>query len=182
MNKPLLIIVTGSIASGKTTLAHILAEKLNCPLISRDKLKEGYINTVNAEHSQLDASVDMHIYDTFFEAISLLISKKISFIAEAAFQDKLWRPKLLGLLDKAEIKIVICKANVELIKIRFASRLSKNPDREKFHGDQSLSLSEKEFSSLTENYNPVAIDTPVLEVDTTENYSPTIEEIINFLR
>jgi len=182
MNKPLLVIVTGSPASGKTTLAHILAEKINCPLLSRDEIKEGYINTLSLAHSQLDKSTDLHVYDTFFEAIDLLISKRISVIAEAAFQDKLWKPKLLNLSDGTEIKIIICKTNPDLIKSRFTNRFSNNPDREKYHGDQSISMLAEQFNSLTENYKPINIDAPTLEVDSTENYNPDIEAIVNFIR
>lgn len=182
MNKPLLIVVTGSPASGKTTLAHILADKINCPLISRDQLKEGLVNTLNLTHNQLDKSADLHVYDTFFETIDLLVSKQISIVIEAAFQDKLWRPKLLNLLDKADIKIIVCKANAGLIKTRFSNRLSNNPDREKYHGDQSVSLSKEQFTSMIENYKPVSIDVATLQVDTTNNYNPAIEEIIKFIR
>ncbi|HET7118841.1 MAG TPA: AAA family ATPase [Hanamia sp.] len=181
MNKPLLLVVTGSAASGKTTLAHILSKKINCPLISRDELKEGYINTLGVQHSQLNHSVDRNIYDTFFGTIDLLVSKEISIIAEAAFQDKLWRPKLLNLLDKAEIKIIICKTNPDLVKSRFISRFSDNPNREKFHGDKSISLSKERFALLTEIYEPVNISMPTLCVDTTDNYKPGIEEIIIFI-
>ncbi len=46
-NQPKCIIVTGRPASGKTTLAWILVKKLNLPLISRDALKEGYVNWRN---------------------------------------------------------------------------------------------------------------------------------------
>jgi uridine kinase len=67
MNKPLLIVITGSPASGKTTLAHILADKIYCPILSRDEFKEGYINTLNLEHNQLNGSVDLHIYDIFLK-------------------------------------------------------------------------------------------------------------------
>ena len=182
MNKPLLIVVTGSLATGKTTLAHILANEINCPILSRDEFKEGYVNTLNLVHNQLENSVDLHIYDAFFEATGLLVSKGISIIIEAAFQDKLWKPKLLDLSDKAEIKIIICKTNLDLIKARFTNRLSNNPNREKYHGDQSVSLSKEKFTSLTENYKPVNIDVPTLQVDTTDNYNPAIEEIINFIK
>jgi predicted kinase len=180
MNQPLLIVVTGCLASGKTTLAHILSAKINCPLISRDELKEGLINTLNVEQIKLEKSVDLHVYETFFETIDLLISNQISLVIEAAFQDKLWRPKLLNLLGKATIKIVICKTNLNLIKNRFAKRISDNSEREKYHGDQSLSLSK--FAELTENYKPINIEAPTIEVDTSDNYCPNIEEIINFIK
>ena len=180
MNKPLLIVVTGSPATGKSTLAHILADKINCPLLSRDQFKEGLINTLGLSHSQLNRSVDLQVYETFFETIELLISKRISLVVEAAFQDKLWRPKLLNLLQQAEIKIIICKTAIALTKARFANRLSDFPEREKFHGDQSLQ--EEQLASMIENYQPVNLDVPTLQVDTTQQYEPGIEEIINFIR
>lgn len=182
MNKPLLVVVTGSPASGKTTLANNLAGKINYPLLSRDKLKEDLLNTLDIAHHQLDKPVDVHVNNAFFEAIDLLLSKGVSVIAEAAFQDKLWRPRLLSLMDKAEIRIIICKTNVNLIKERFASRLANNPDREKFHGDRTLSQSEERFAALTDNYVPVSIDVPTLDVDTTENYRPDMEGIVRFIR
>ena len=181
MKKPLLLVVTGMPASGKTTLSHLIAREIRCPLLSRDELKEGFINTLGVSHSQADSSVAMHIYETFFEAIEFLISRKISIIVEAAFQDKLWKPKLLELTGKAEIKVVICKTNIDLINERFSDRLLKDHDREKFHGD-SLLISTKEKSELlTEKYAPVKIDVPTLEVDTTNNYKPGLEEITRFI-
>ena len=53
---------------------------------------------------------------TFFETIDLLISKKISIIIEAAFQHKLWQPKFLEFINKADVRIIICKTNTELTK------------------------------------------------------------------
>ncbi|MDE3212462.1 MAG: AAA family ATPase [Bacteroidota bacterium] len=181
MNKPLLLVVTGSPASGKTTLAHILAEKIHCPVISRDEIKEGLLNTLGLAHGQMDKSIDLVVYETFFETIDLLMSKGVSIVIEAAFQDKLWRPKLLNLIGKAHIKIVICKTNNQMINDRFAQRLSENPSRDKFHGDESFLLSKERFAELTDNYRPINMEVPTLQVDTTENYHPTIEEIIHFI-
>jgi predicted kinase len=182
MTKPLLLVVTGRPASGKTTLAHLLSKEIKCPLLSRDELKEGYINTINLEHDQLDDSAAWHIYNAFFEAIDLLISKGISVIVEAAFQNKLWKPKLLPLAGKAEIKIIICETSPDLARSRFAGRLLNDPGRNKYHGDKLLNPAEEPGRSITERYEPVNIDTPTLEVDTTENYSPDLQEIIRFIR
>lgn len=180
MEKPLLIVVTGCVASGKTTLAHMLARKINCPVISRDELKEGLVNTLTLSHGQLDRSVDLQVYETFFETIDLLISSRITIVVEAAFQDKLWRPKLLTFLQKAAIRIIICKTDRELLKTRFANRYSRNPDREKFHGDQSLNAAQ--IASYIDNYKPVNMDVPTLEVDTTNEYDPNIEGMVNFIK
>jgi predicted kinase len=108
MAKPLLIVVTGRPASGKTTLSRILAREIKCPLLSRDEFKEGYINSFQSHHNDLAATAAMDIYDTFFQTIELLLSKKISLVAEAAFQHKLWHPKLIPLANTADIRIIVC--------------------------------------------------------------------------
>lgn len=51
--KPKCIVVTGRPGSGKTTLARKLAEGLWMPKISRDEVKEGYVNTFGMKHEQL---------------------------------------------------------------------------------------------------------------------------------
>jgi predicted kinase len=179
MNKPLLVVITGRPASGKSTLAHILAKEIKCPLVSRDELKEGYINTTGLHHNELNNSSALHVYDTFFKVIDLLTSKGISIIAEAAFQDKLWKPKLLNLSGKAKIKIIICKTSSHLTKARFNERLLKEPDREKFHGDN---LVKENGGLLTNSYDAPNINAPTLEVDTTDGYNPQIEEITSFIK
>ncbi|OQP40062.1 hypothetical protein A4H97_17770 [Niastella yeongjuensis] len=180
MDKPLLVVVTGSPASGKSTLAHILARKINCPLVSRDELKEGLINTLGVSHSQLNKPIDLQVYEIFFETIALLLSKGISLVIEAAFQDKLWRPKLTNLLQQATIRIIVCKTDTALIRERFATRLLNNPGREQFHGDQSLN--EEQFALLIENYQPVNMEIPTLQVDTTNQYNPDMEVVIQFVK
>ena len=94
MNKPLLAVVTGRPASGKTTLAHILAKEIRCPLLSRDEFKEGYINTVKLDHDHLPGNIALNIYETFFEVIDLMISKGYFVFADTyintIFVNKSW--------------------------------------------------------------------------------------------
>ena len=182
MEKPFLIVITGRPASGKTTLAKILSQEIKCPLLSRDAFKEGYVNTVKLNHVQLGNAVNLNIYETFFKAVELLISNRISVIIEAAFQDKLWKPKLLSLSDRAEIKIIICNTSPDIAKTRFADRLLNDPDRNKFHGDKFLNSGKERDRLMTDHYDPVNIDAPTLEVDTTENYNPGLGEIISFIK
>jgi adenylate kinase family enzyme len=175
MKKPLLIVITGKPASGKTTLAHIISKEIKCPVISRDELKEGHINTTGIPHNQSNASVNLYINETFFQTIDILISKRISIIIEAAFQHKLWQPKLLEFINKADVRILICETNTELTKTRFNERLSNNTDRKKFHGDE-------QGERLIEIYESVNIEAPILYVDTTDNYNPSIKKIISFIK
>jgi predicted kinase len=181
MNKPLLIVVTGRPASGKTTLANLLSRELNLPLLSRDELKQGYITTTGVAHDQTDQSVDKHIYETFFNTTELLLTGGISIIVEAAFQHKLWAAKLSQYLDKADVKIVICDTSPELAKARFNKRLLEHPDRKRFHGDAHLTSGGEKAAALIEHYENVSVDAPTLLVDTSDRYNPQLAAIIEFV-
>lgn len=120
----------------------------------------------------------MDIYETFFQTINLLIKQGVSLIVEAAFQHKLWKPKLTDFLEIADVRIIVCEINPIVAKIRFANRLLNDPNRKKFHGEKS---GEKPISMI-ETYERINIDTPMLDVDTTINYNPGIEKIISFIK
>ena len=178
MEKPLLIVVTGRPASGKTSLAHLLATEIKYPLISRDELKEGYVNTMRLTHHQLNEEANSDIYKTFFEVINLLISKRISIVIEAAFQHQLWAPQLSNFLNKAEIRIIICKIPLEMAKERFYKRILEQPERKKYHDDTTIDLT----VLLTEDYEMINMPLPTLEVDTTDKYNPDLKRIVDFIQ
>ncbi len=174
MNKPLLIVVTGRPGSGKTTLAHALAKEVHCPAFCRDEFKEGFVNTVNGSHDALGSDVNRQIYETFFQAVEWMISKEISLVVEAAFQHKLWAPKLEPLQDLSRMSIVICTIDPLLARSRFTERCLADSTRERFHGDRTV-------SAAIADYDPLRLSTPTLHVDTTGGYRPGMEEIVSFV-
>lgn len=178
--KPTLTIVTGRPASGKTTLSRILAREIRCPLLCRDELKEGYLNTFQASHGNVDDSVAVTIYETFFQTIELLLSKHISLVAEAAFQHKLWQPKLMPYLDIATIRVVICDISPALALTRYTNRMSADLSRERYHGDQA-ELAKETGLALVTSYIAPYIAVPTLRVDTTDKYNPGIPAILAFI-
>ena len=123
--KPKLIVVTGRPGSGKTTLSKKLGELLFLPVVVRDEVKEGYVNTFGVKHDTLPADTNKIVTETFFETIKLLISKNVSLIAEAAFQHKVWDLYLSALKDRADISIIICDVDAQVAAQRRAGTLSK---------------------------------------------------------
>ena len=68
------------------------------------------------------------------------------------------------------------------LKRGFADRLLNDPGRNKFHGDKFMNSGKEQDRLMTDHYEPVNIDAPTLEVDTTENYNPDLGEIISFIK
>src|SRR5436305_8133815 len=91
-----LTVVAGRPGSGKTTLVHALAKAIRCPALCRDEVKEGVVNSLPPCVTITDA-IQRHANDAFFEAVELLLRRGVTLIAEAAFQHKLWAPRLVPL-------------------------------------------------------------------------------------
>ncbi|MFN2514105.1 MAG: AAA family ATPase [Pyrinomonadaceae bacterium] len=75
--KPKCIIITGQPGSGKTTLAKKLGERLWMPVISRDEIKEGYVNTYGVKHDQLPPDTNGLVSELFFGIVNQYLAGHI---------------------------------------------------------------------------------------------------------
>jgi len=180
MNQPLLIVVTGRPGSGKTTLAQALAREIHCPVLSRDEFKEGYVNTMGGAHDGLNDASKWGIYETFFQAIELLLRSQISLVAEAAFQHQLWSPKLASLRTLARVRLIICTVNPAVARRRFIQRGLADAARQRFHGDRAVDAARQGVHLPIGDYDPPQSDLPTLTVDTTDGYRPDLAGIVSF--
>ncbi len=177
MKKPYLLIVTGRPGSGKTTFSKELGGKLFLPIISRDALKEGYVHTFQKKHSDLPSDTNKLVTDLFFQTISDLLESDVSLIAEAAFQHKVWEPRLRLLSKVANIHILICQIEPKKAKERFLRRGLDDSTREYFHGDKAVQDARAGEKMTIAEYEPPNLPYPTITIDTTNKYIPSIDEI-----
>ncbi len=141
------------------------------------------MNTMGSSHDELGKGANGEIYDVFFQVIELMVSKGISLVVEAAFQHKVWAPKLEALRDRTKLSIVICCPDPHLARSRSIKRGLADPTRERFHGDGVVRAREEEAGDRLAigSYEPPELSVPTLSVDTTDGYRPGMGEIVSFV-
>ena len=177
--KPKCIIVTGRAGAGKTTLAKRLAESLWFPLISRDAIKEGYVNTFGVKHDELPPETSGLVTDFFFDTVNQYLANKISVIIEAAFQHKVWEFRMPKILELGSPIIVLCSVDEIIAAKRHLQRGLDNPEREFYHGDNRVVHYRKtgEFL-LPASYDAPQFDLPTIKVSTDGEYVASLNEIV----
>ena len=177
--KPKCIIVTGRAGSGKTTLARKLGERLWIPVISRDEIKEGYVNTYGVKHDQLLPDTNRVVTEFFFAIVNQYLAGKISVVVEAAFQHGVWESRLPKILELASPWIVLCVVDDEIAARRHLERGLENPKREFYHGDKRVTHYRNTGEILApEPYAVPTFDVPTIEVSTEGEYVPSLDEIV----
>jgi len=175
MRQPALIVVAGRPGAGKTTLAHALARAVPCPALCRDEVKEGLVSTAGDASEEGD-NLQRRATDAFFDALALLLGRGVTVVAEAAFQDRVWAPRLEPFRAIARVRLVLCEVDPELARARRAARALGDPARTWFHPEGA------ERDRATGSYEPPRLGVPTLRVDTADGYRPGFDAIVEFAR
>jgi predicted kinase len=172
---PTLIVVSGPAGSGKTTLAHAVASAVGCPAICRDEIKEGMVHAAPGFDPRPGDELTRRTFPVFFAVLDVLLKAGVTTVAEAAFQDHVWRPRLEPLLGLARLRILQCTVDDDLASRRIAQRARDNPLR-RAHADSTVLAGQGRRAFVR-----LSMDVPSLDVDTTDGYRPGLEQIMAFV-
>ncbi|WP_405183588.1 ATP-binding protein (plasmid) [Nocardia sp. NBC_01377] len=177
---PVIAVVSGPPGAGKSTLAHALATRTGLPAIIRDEIKQGMVSASTSPHDTGYDDLNIPTLRAFFDVLTVLARAGVSVVAEAAFQDKLWRPNLIPLAGFADIRVIHCTAPQAILHTRVAHRAETDPHREA-HNDRDFLAAITAGAPTAQPFVPVRMDCAELTVDTTDGYRPGLAEIAQFI-
>ncbi|MFL6467508.1 MAG: AAA family ATPase [Pyrinomonadaceae bacterium] len=181
--RPKCVIVTGRPGAGKATLCKKLQPRLWMPVVSRDEIKEGYVNTFGLKHDRLPPNANGIATEIFFGIVNQYLANKVSIIIEAAFQHKVWEPRLIAISALADPLMIICDVDAETAANRHLQRGLAEPEREFYHGDKRVVVFRETGEILpAAGYETPHFDVPTIPVSTVGEYSPPVDEIIAWIR
>ncbi|MDE2897838.1 MAG: AAA family ATPase [Chloroflexota bacterium] len=182
---PTLLVVSGPPASGKTTLAHALAQAVHCPAICRDEIKEGLVRGVEPESfaPQRGDAANHMATATFFDVVELMLRHGVSLVAEAAFKHQRWAARLTAFGELSDVRVINCVVDHDVARQRSRQRWINEPWRRRFHADpdpERLAGMGRLAVDQPGGYQPIDLDLPTLVVNTSDGYRPGFDEIVAF--
>ncbi|MDT0464443.1 AAA family ATPase [Streptomyces gibsoniae] len=181
MSTPTLIVVSGGPGTGKTTLAHELARVLGCPAVIRDEIKQGMVMSHPGYRGGGDDPLNRPTLGAFFATLKVLLEAGVTLVAEAAFQDRLWRPDLEPLTGLAHLRVIRCTTAADVAHDRIVRRTREDAHRAA-HGDHDLLDAIAAGEHSLQSFVPISLDVPTLTVDTSNGYRPSLRDIAAFAR
>jgi predicted kinase len=188
--RPRLVIVSGSSASGKSSIARELAAEMGLAVLALDDLKEGLFDSLgvpkdDAESERLDNAANQH-NDRLGRRI---IESGVGLVVEGNF----WRGRAaltLGpLVARSRPAIVHCQiapaAMVKRIKKRVEGKKPRHPGHTDGEADREFLESLEDpaaFAAGRSDVEPPNVDAPVMRLDATREHNPDVERIVAWIK
>ena len=150
-------------------------------MVCRDEIKEGLVPNGSQGTPTWGAPIAQEAFALFHRIVGEYIRSGCSVVAEAAFHaDFAHQPA--ELLPLAEACIVHCQVDKVIARQRFIHRAETDPLRLQAHPDWEIVEAMDSGAFEWTKYEPMTLGIPVLKVDTTDGYAPTLDEVVVFSR
>jgi predicted kinase len=190
------ILVTGSPAAGKSTMAKVLSERLKLPVISKDAIKELLFDHVGFQSRAEKVNLGITSMDIMYYVAGQLMKAGQPFILENNFEySETQRMKNLSEEYEYSALTITLTGDYKVIYQRFLKRES-SPDRHRGHvvndcypekkenhpkNSKAKTISYESFAHSIEKrgYDAFLVDGRQIKVDTTDFSKINMEELVS---
>lgn len=168
---PLLVIVSGPAATGKTSLAKNLAEKKSIPAICKDDIKESLFDSLGYETPDWVERLEIATYDLLFYIALTMLKASTSLIIESDVTPYFNEERINKIREQCDFRIVqiACRTEGETLVKRFHERMNSGTQHPGHFEAYYLEKFEEFRESLQKGYsNTLDVDSDVIIVDTTD--------------
>lgn len=182
---PVVVVVSGAPATGKTTLALRLGPTLRLPVIVRDRFKEVLFDTFGIPTLGESEKFGLASFRLMDATLGWLLDAEIGAIYESNFRRGLSEKELRVHLPRCRMIQLFCWVEWEMQRQRYEAR-ARGGERHPGHHDLArLRAAEARGGELAwrKRYDqPLDLAVPTLRVDTTDGFEPPVGEIVAFVR
>jgi predicted kinase len=157
---PLLVVVTGMPAAGKTTVARALGQELALPLVSKDDIKERLYDALGAGDVAWSQRLGAAAYSLIFDFCAELLAAGRPVVAEANFFSGSHEEHFRALPAHRLVQIY-CSATLKVLVERFTRRSSRHAGH--LDHERAAELAGRFEAGV---HSPLALDGDVIELDT----------------
>lgn len=160
---PLLIIITGLPAAGKTTLATALGAQLHLPVVSKDDYKQVLLDLMPEDERLIrNSEAGKASYFVMLKVAEVLLTAEQSLIMETHFYRGISELNIIPVADRYQARVlqIFCDAGIEELKRRHAARVAAQTRPYIDHPNIHDQLPEHA------NWEPLDLMAPLLRVNT----------------
>ena len=183
MKKPVLIIVNGLPASGKTTLARRLAADIQLPVFSRDGMYETLYDALECDSNGCPPVLGSVAFTLLYYIAGSLLAAGQSLLVEGFFgRSELRSAEFLQLQQTHDFEPfqIVCRADGTILMERFLARVATG---ERHGGHRDLEWLERNKEQFFQGHlTPLDLDGQLVEIDTTTPHSFDYADLLQQVR
>jgi predicted kinase len=168
VSKAVLVLVNGMPCTGKSSLARVLAQRLELPCVGKDEIKEILFEVLGYSDRAWSQALGAASYELLYYFTEAQIRAGRSLIAEANFHAANAGPRLNALQDRYGFRTVqiICRTEPAVLMDRYRQRIASG-ERHPGHLDEQL-IAEIGARAHGGEWEPVPVESELIIVDTTD--------------